>query len=141
MALALRVHGEVRHRISLVGGRPLSVGRLPDDPSGVALAPYLDEQSGRWLSRTHVRLELHDDGGLSVLDTSTNGTVVLSRSGPGQPVRRVELTGGQPHPWGEWDSVELCEGVELRRANRPTGEVSSSVMADAPTMSLRLPPA
>jgi hypothetical protein len=49
---------------------------------------------------------------------------------------------GQPHPVGEWDTVQLHEGVELRRGDRPATEPvagAASVMGDAPTMALRLP--
>ena len=142
VALALRVEGFVRQRFTVVAGRPLSVGRHPDAPDGLALAPYLDEQSGRWVSRTHIRLELTDDGALSVVDTSTNGTCVVLPPAPGVAEQRVELAPGQPYPLGEWDTVELCAGVEIRRADRVSGEAagrpSSSVMSDAPTVNLRL---
>src|SRR5439155_14933252 len=107
-----------------------------------ALAEYLDEQSARWISRNHIRLELHG-WTLAVTDTSTNGTLVLVRTGPAERSRPVPLTAGQSRSLGEWDTVRLHEGVELRRADRPgagrAGAASASVMSEAPTVSMRLP--
>ena len=140
--VAVCLEGAVRHRFPVVAGRPVVVGRRPDDPSGVALAEYLDEQSARWISRNHIRLELHG-WTLAVTDTSTNGTLVLVRTGPAERSRPVPLTAGQSRSLGEWDTVRLHEGVELRRADRPgtgrAGTAAASVMSEAPTVSMRLP--
>jgi hypothetical protein len=88
-----------------------------------------------------VRLDLRD-GRLTVTDMSTNGTVVVVRTGPAAQPREVALTAGQSHALGEWDAVRLHDGVELRRADRPPAgaavPVPGSVMSDAPTVALRL---
>ena len=124
--------GTVRHRFTVVAGYPVSVGRLPDDPNGVALGPLLDSDTGRRISRTHVRLDLRDSG-LTVTDTSTNGTWLRGRQVPP----------GQPHPIGERDTLHMHDRVEIGRAGRPPaaapGAAAASVMGDAPTVAMRLP--
>ena len=130
--LAVRVDGAVRQRFTVVAGRPVSVGRLPDD-GGVALGPLLDEATGRRISRTHARFELRDSG-LTVTDLSTNGTWL----------RGQQVPPNQPQPVGERDAVRLHDRVEIGRADRPGGGSGpapgmGSVMADAPTVALRLP--
>ena len=104
--LAARVDGLVRERFTVGGHRPLIVGRAPDDPAGVALGPYLDEAGVRWISRSHVRLELRGEE-LVVTDSSTNGTTILTRSGPGAVPKQVQLTNGQSRTVGEWDIIKL----------------------------------
>jgi predicted component of type VI protein secretion system len=140
--VAVRVDGAVRERFVVTAGRPVLVGRSPDDPDGVVLGPYLDDTAVRWVSRTHLRLELRGDG-LYVTDLSTNGTVVLGRSGPGAAARPTGLSRDQAHPVGEWDLVQLHRGVELGRADRVGGsagrEQPDSVMGEAPTVAMRLP--
>lgn len=141
--VTVRVDGSARRRFVVPAGRPVTVGRLPDDPGGVAIGAYLDEQGGRWVSRSHIRLELRD-ATLVVTDVSTNGSWVLTRPAPGQPVRQKTLPPGQPYPLAALDIVQLHEGVELRRADVAPAEPgsaapSASVMADAPTIALRLP--
>jgi len=132
VALVVRVDGTVRHRFTVVAGYPVSVGRLPDDPNGVALGPLLDSDTGRRISRTHVRLDLRDSG-LTVTDTSTNGTWLRGRQVPP----------GQPHPIGERDTLHMHDRVEIGRAGRPPaaapGAAAASVMGDAPTVAMRLP--
>jgi hypothetical protein len=140
--MVARVGGAVRERFVVTDGRPVSVGRAPDDRDGIVLGPHLDEEAVRRVSRNHVRLELRGDE-LLVTDLSTNGTVVLTRSGPQVPPRPVGLSLERPHPLGEWDVVELHQGVELCRADRqsaPDGPGQQrSVMGDAPTMAIRMP--
>jgi hypothetical protein len=139
-----RVGGLVRERFVVNAGRPVVVGRAPEDRGGVVLGPYLDEQTLLWMSRTHVTFELNGLD-LVVTDVSTNGSTVLARSGPRQPPRRVPLERGQSYRLGEWDSVALHTTVELGRADRRPGEphgrgpAPASVLADAPTRALRLP--
>jgi FHA domain len=132
VALAVRVNGVVRHRFPVQAGRPVTVGRLPDDPDGVTLGPLVDRETGSRISRTHVRFEL-GDGGLTVTDLSTNGTWLRGRQVPPQ----------QPVPVGERDTVHLHDRVEIGRAGQPSaarpGGSVGSVMGDAPTMALRLP--
>jgi hypothetical protein len=87
-------------------------------------------------------LELRGDE-LLVTDLSTNGTVVMSRSGPRAAPRPIGLPHDRPHPLGEWDFVQLHQGVELSRADRQSAAdgmaQQQSVMGDAPTMAIRMP--
>ena len=139
--MAARVDGLVRERF-MVGARPFVVGRAPDDRTGVALGPYLDDAAVRWISRSHIRLELAGDD-LVVTDSSTNGTTILTRTDPSAPPQTVQLTNGQSRTLGEWDTIRLHKTVEISRADRlpdrPPAATPDSVMADAPTMAMRLP--
>jgi hypothetical protein len=70
---------------------------------------------------------------------------VLARTSATQQPRSVTLTRGQPYVLGEWDTVELHDGVVVARADRPPAgpppvNAPGSVLADAPTVALRLPP-
>jgi hypothetical protein len=139
--MAARIDGLVRERFMVTSKRPYIVGRAPDDHGGVALGPYLEEAAIRWISRNHLRLEFHGDE-LVATDSSTNGTTIFARPGPGAPPKAVQLTSGQSHTLGEWDVIRLHQTVEISRADRlpdraPTGS-PESVMADAPTMAMRL---
>jgi hypothetical protein len=139
--MAARVDGLVRERF-MIGQRPFVVGRAPDDRGGVALGPYLDEAAVRWISRNHIRLELSGED-LVVTDSSTNGTTILVRSGPSTPPQKVILPNGQSRTLGEWDTIQLHKTVEITRADRLPDRAPvatpDSVMADAPTMAMRLP--
>lgn len=135
--MAIWVAGAERGRFP-VSSHPVVVGRSPDDPGGIRLGELLDDEAVQWVSRNHVRLELVD-GGVVVTDTSTNGTVVY---GAGGPAESVTLTRGQQRMLGERETVQLHEGVELSRADRPhatEGPAEAPVMAEAPTMAIRLP--
>jgi hypothetical protein len=139
VTLVLIVDGTVRERFVVRAGRPVVVGRSPDDPNGLVIGGHLEGTVAQMISRNHVRLELREDG-LAATDLSTNGTVVrraTSSYGPGEP---VHLAGGNPYLLGPTDSVELHSGVVLARADHiPAGSlgVQSSVMEDAPTMTMR----
>jgi FHA domain len=143
IAMVARVGGVVRERFVVTEGRPVAVGRSPEDRDGVVLGPYLDDQAVRWVSRNHLRLELRDKE-LLVTDVSTNGTVILGRSGPRDAPRPTGLSHDRAYPLGDWDLIQLHQGVEVSRADRPGGPAGraqpESVMGDAPTMSIRLPP-
>ncbi len=140
--MSVRVDGLVRQRWAVSTGRPVVVGRATDDKTGITLGPYLDEGGVRWISRNHLTLELRDDV-MTVTDSSTNGTTLLTRPGPGATPQPVTLKSGQSHQIGEWDIIKLYEGVEVGRADRlpdrPPAASPESVMADAPTMAMRLP--
>ena len=45
--MAARVGGVVRERFVVTEGRPVVVGRSPDDRDGVVLGPYLDDRAVR----------------------------------------------------------------------------------------------
>jgi hypothetical protein len=142
LAVAARVDGVVWHRFQVTEADPVPVGRAPEEYNGVGLGLALDERGLRWVSRSHVRLELRGHS-LQVIDTSTNGSTVLLRTGPAEPPRRAPLNRGEVAPLSEWDTVELYDGVELGRADRASGPIAGAqtgtVMADAPTQSIRLP--
>jgi hypothetical protein len=139
--VVVRVAGVVWHRFVVSEEAPVTVGRSPDDPGAVGIGFALDDRGLRWVSRAHARLELHGHQ-LAVVDTSTNGTTLLRRTGPAEPARREPLTRGESGHIGEWDTVELYEGIEIARAGRGAGPVADastpSVMAEAPTQSIRL---
>jgi hypothetical protein len=135
--LAVRVDGAVRGRFAVRPESPVLVGRSPQATgpgSVVALGPLLSREAMRWISRNHLRLELAGEA-LVVTDTSTNGTSVRAPAGP------VPLRGGQRYQLGDDDVLELHQGVELGRPTRFHGGAAqpASVMADAPTVSIRLP--
>jgi hypothetical protein len=134
VVFAARVDGVIRQRFP-VTAKPIAVGRDPSEPGAVCLGPWLPEQACLRVSRSHVVLSL-GSGGVQVVDTSTNGTVVRGTVD-------TRLSRGDSHVLGEMDTVELHEGVELARATRwRNGGVANplSVMVDAPTVALRLPP-
>ena len=131
VAMGLRVNGLAQYRFALGAGAPLTVGRAPDGPGAVVLGPYLTERIAPRVSRSHLRMELRD-GAVVVTDLSSNGSLVNVRSEAGAPARVEAMVKGQPRTLGEWDGVELAEGVEIGRADRvpggPAGAAASSVM-------------
>jgi pSer/pThr/pTyr-binding forkhead associated (FHA) protein len=131
----------VRERFVVTGARPVVVGRSPDDRGGVVLGPHLDDQAVRWVSRNHIRLELRGDE-LRVTDLSTNGTVVLGRTGPHDDPRPVGLSRERSSPVGEWDLIQLHQDIQVGRADRQGAAAApthpESVMGDAPTIAMRL---
>jgi hypothetical protein len=141
VTMALVVDGAVRERFVVRAGRTVTVGRSPDDPSGIMIGGYLTGDAAAMISRNHVRLDLRDDG-LSVSDVSTNGTIVRSRTSPYSSADPVHLNQGPAYPLKPWDTIELHEGVVLTRADRSlTRSVGGpgSVMGDAPTITMPPP--
>src|SRR5262245_25535998 len=61
MTLIVAVDGAVRERFVVRMGRPLVVGRSPDDPDGIRIGEWLTGDAAAMVSRSHVRLELHED--------------------------------------------------------------------------------
>src|SRR5690606_38180830 len=114
------VSGVPRHRFVVRADQPVTVGRNPDQAPSVRLGLLLDEETARLVSRSHLRMEL-SGGALSVVDTSTNGTAVLSRSGPDAEPQRIEIGRGERRTLGQWDTVELHTGVELVSARHWRG--------------------
>jgi hypothetical protein len=144
VAMAVRINGTVRARFALTATRPVVVGRAPEDPGGITIGNWLDDESSRRVSRNHLRFEFRD-GMIFVTDVSTNGAAVLARTNPASAPREVELNRGEPKVVGEWDEVEIYPEINVGRADRPPADVAkgsapNSVMADAPTIALRLPP-
>jgi hypothetical protein len=140
VTLVLHVDGSVRERFVVRMGRPVTVGRSPDDPDGLMIGAHLAGDAAQMISRNHVRIELRDDV-LYVTDMSTNGTVIYARSGPFSPAEPLQLGGGAPYPMKPWDTVELHRGVVIGRADRNLARSAgpTSVMGDAPTIAIRPP--
>jgi FHA domain len=139
VTLVLIVDGVVRDRFVVRAGRPLVVGRSPDESDGLMIGSYLGGNAAQMISRNHVRLDLRDEG-MFVADLSTNGTIVRARSAPYSSPDEVHLSGGAPYLLKPWDTVELHTGVVLARADRtPSTSVGGygSVMGDAPTIAMR----
>jgi hypothetical protein len=142
VTMVLIVDGSVRERFVVRAGRPVVVGRAPDDPLGLMIGGHLDGTVAKMISRNHARLELRDEG-LVVADLSTNGTVVRRHAGPYGSPDQLQLNGGEPYLLAPTDTVELHAGVLLARADRiPVSDGGSyggpgSVMGDAPTMTMR----
>jgi hypothetical protein len=141
VSVAVRVGGLAWHRFTVTEAAPVVVGRAPEEPDSVTIGLALDERGLRWVSRSHVRLELRGHR-LQATDISTNGTTVLQRSAPGEEPRRTSLQHGESAPIGEWDAIEVFEGVELARSIRsagpPPGAPTASVLTEAPTQAIRL---
>ncbi|MCW2641250.1 MAG: hypothetical protein JWP76_3556 [Dactylosporangium sp.] len=144
--VTLIVDGLRRRHFVVMVDRPMFVGRAPEEPDGIAVGEWLHEAASRWISRTHLKLEIRDDR-LVATDVSKNGTLVWVRSEPGDRPDTFRLTRGRSYPLGEWDSVEMYTGIELCRADRrPRGvdeshDEPSSVLTDAPTFAMRQLPA
>ncbi|WP_406041300.1 FHA domain-containing protein [Micromonospora sp. NBC_00898] len=138
--LAVRIGGLVRRRFVLTETQPVLVGRAPDQSEGITLGQWLNDESRRWISRNHVRFELRV-GEVIVTDTSTNGSGIRPKGSMAEP-DRLPLAPQQSRVLGEGDIVELYPGVQIGRAEElPTGApfTPTSVMAEAPTMTMRLP--
>ncbi|GAA1815113.1 FHA domain-containing protein [Planosporangium flavigriseum] len=140
--MTLIVDGLRRRHFVVMADRPVFVGRAPEEPDSVGVNEWLHEAASRWISRTHLKLEIRDDR-LVATDVSTNGTLVWVRANPGDRPDTFRLTRGKSYPLGEWDSVEMYTGIELCRADRrPRGVDESrdeppSVLTDAPTSVMR----
>ncbi len=149
VTMVLIVDGTVRERFVVRAGRPVVVGRSPDDATGLVIGGYLDGPVASMISRNHVRLELLEDG-LHAADLSTTGTIVHRRGGPGEVLgaaglrpygsgEQIHLRSGATCLLSPADVVELHTGVVLARADHiPSGHGGQgSVMGDAPTMTMR----
>jgi len=135
--LSVRIDGVVRQRFVVAADHPVVVGRAPEGGAGITLGQWLSEEARRWISRSHVRFEVHG-GDLVARDVSTNGTGIRP-GGEGGGDERVALQ-RQGRPLATTDIVELYPGVHVGRARiwSSGGVVNpSSVMADAPTMAMR----
>ncbi|MFG2108511.1 FHA domain-containing protein [Micromonospora chersina] len=138
--LAVRIGGLVRRRFVLTETQPVLVGRAPDATGGIVLGQWLNDEARRWISRSHVRFELRV-GEVIVTDTSTNGSGVRPGGSMAEP-DRIPLAPQQSRVLSEGDLVELYPGVQIGRADEVTSDAKfspTSVMAEAPTMAMRLP--
>jgi hypothetical protein len=126
VSLVVRIAGLVRQRFTVAAGAPVMVGRAPAERGAVALGPYLDENARAWISRKHVALDLRPDG-LYAIDTSTNGTILVGPDGRGR------LPAAEPRRMGDRDVLELFEGVEVARPERPARRPTTSPARSWPT--------
>ncbi|MFI7645882.1 FHA domain-containing protein [Micromonospora sp. NPDC049460] len=138
--LAVRVGGLIRRRFVLTEDQPVLVGRAPDQAGGIVLGQWLNDEARRWISRSHLRFELRV-GEVIVTDVSTNGSGIRP-GGSMAESDRVPLAPKQSRVVAEGDMVELYPGVQIGRPGElPAGApyTPNSVMAEAPTMAMRLP--
>ncbi|WP_201752978.1 FHA domain-containing protein [Micromonospora rubida] len=138
--LAVRVGGLIRRRFVLTEGQSVLVGRAPEQQGGIVLGQWLNDEARRWISRGHVRFELRV-GEVIVTDVSTNGSGIRPSGSLAEP-DRIPLRPQQSRVLSANDMVELYPGVQIGRADElPTGApfTPTSVMAEAPTMAMRLP--
>ncbi len=134
--LSVRVDGVVRQRFVVSAEQPVIVGRAPEE--GVMLGQWLTEDARKWISRNHVRFELRGTD-LVVRDVSTNGTG-LRPGGSADDDERQSMARDETRVLARNDIVELYADVHVGRShNWATGGNSDvhSVMADAPTISIR----
>ncbi|MEU8051825.1 FHA domain-containing protein [Micromonospora haikouensis] len=138
--LAVRIGGLIRRRFVLTEEQPVLVGRAPEQQGGIVLGQWLNDEARRWISRGHVRFELRV-GEVIVTDVSTNGSGIRP-GGSMTEADRIALKPQQSRVLSAGDMVELYPGVQVGRADElPTGApfTPTSVMAEAPTMAMRLP--
>ncbi|HET6215034.1 MAG TPA: FHA domain-containing protein [Micromonosporaceae bacterium] len=141
VTLAVRIGGVVRHRFAVTAGTAVTVGREPTEAPAVRLGVWLPEDARMMVSRNHLVVTL-GPAGVEVRDSSTNGTVVRTPAGPDGSTEEVRLSRGDSHVLGDRDVVEVYDDVELARPGRwRTGGMveARSVMADAPTVAMRMP--
>jgi hypothetical protein len=139
--LAVRIAGVLRQRFVVGADRPVVVGRAPDEVGGVMLGQWLTDEARRWISRSHVRLELRG-ADLVARDISTNGTVIRAGGSMAED-DRLALGRDQARTLQAEDVVELYPGVQIGRARHLPAEGvmdPASVMAEAPTMMMRALP-
>jgi hypothetical protein len=137
--LSVRIGGVVRRRFVVSADQPVTVGRAPEGGGGIMLGQWLTDEARKWISRSHVRFDLRDDGQLTVQDVSTNGAGVRP-GGSMDDDERLSLERNEARVLAPDDLVELYGGVQVGRSrNWVTGGVAepSSVMAEAPTISIR----
>ncbi|MFC7549550.1 FHA domain-containing protein [Plantactinospora sp. GCM10030261] len=135
--LAVRIGGLVRQRF-VVADRPVVVGRAPEEDGGITVGQWLNDEARRWISRSHLRLELRG-ADLVAQDVSTNGSGLRPR-GSLDDDDRITLNRQQSRVLGPGDFVELYPGVQVgRAADLPSAAAfaPASVMAEAPTMTMR----
>ncbi|MFI7573589.1 FHA domain-containing protein [Micromonospora sp. NPDC049497] len=138
--LAVRIGGLIRRRFVLTEEQSVMIGRAPEQSGGVVLGQWLNDEARRWISRSHVRCELRV-GEVVVTDVSTNGSGIRP-AGSMAEADRIPLAPQQSRVLGEGDMVELYPGVQIGRPGElPAGApyTPASVMAEAPTMAMRLP--
>ncbi|HET9518112.1 MAG TPA: FHA domain-containing protein [Actinoplanes sp.] len=136
--LSVRIDGVVRRRFVVSADAPVIVGRAPEGGGGIMLGQWLTDDARKWISRGHVRFELHG-AQLVAQDISTNG-LGIRPGGSMDDDLRITLNRNETRTLGPGDLVELYAGVHVGRSrNWATGGVEQphSVMAEAPTMAIR----
>jgi hypothetical protein len=135
--LAVRIGGVVRRRFVVAVGQPVVVGRAPEG-GGITLGQWLTDDARKWMSRSHAEFDLRGPD-LVVRDVSTNGTGVRP-GGSADDDERITLARDETRVLGPTDVVELYGGVQVAPARTWASGGNAdphSVMADAPTISLR----
>jgi hypothetical protein len=135
--LSVRIDGVVRQRFVVSAEAPVVVGRAPEG-GGIMLGQWLTDDARKWISRGHVRFDLHGTE-LVAQDVSTNGTGIRP-AGSMDDDERITLNRDETRSMAPDDIVELYAGVHVGRSrNWATGGVDQphSVMAEAPTMAIR----
>ncbi|MER5453309.1 FHA domain-containing protein [Micromonospora sp. NPDC002389] len=138
--LAVRVGGLIRRRFVLTEEQPVAIGRAPEGANAIMLGQWLNDEARRWISRSHLRLELRG-GDVVATDVSTNGSGIRP-GGSMAESDRLPLAPQQSRVLGNGDMVELYPGVQIGRPSElPSGAPYNpdSVMSEAPTMAMRLP--
>ncbi|MEU5548823.1 FHA domain-containing protein [Micromonospora sp. NPDC047793] len=138
--LAVRVGGLIRRRFVLTEDQPVTIGRAPESANAIMLGQWLNDEARRWISRSHLRLELRG-GDIVATDVSTNGSGIRP-GGSMAESDRLPLAPQQSRALGSGDMVELYPGVQIGRpSDLPSGAPYNpdSVMSEAPTMAMRLP--
>ncbi|MFI7078004.1 FHA domain-containing protein [Micromonospora sp. NPDC049903] len=138
--LAVRVGGLIRRRFVLTEEQPVAIGRAPESANAIMLGQWLNDEARRWISRSHLRLELRG-GDIVATDVSTNGSGIRP-GGSMAESDRLPLAPQQSRVLGSGDMVELYPGVQIGRPSElPSGAPYNpdSVMSEAPTMAMRLP--
>lgn len=136
--LSVRIDGVIRQRFVVSTEAPVVVGRAPEG-GGIMLGQWLSDDARKWISRGHVRFDLHGTGELTAQDVSTNGSGIRP-GGSLDDDERITLHRNETRPIGPTDVVELYAGVNVGRSKMwATGGVvqPQSVMGEAPTMALR----
>jgi hypothetical protein len=105
--LKIMLDGEEWRRLAVSEDEPVTIGRSP----GLGdLSKAMDETALRGVSREHLRFEM--GSGLTVTDTSRNGTVLILRDG-----RRIDLHQAS-HPFTVRDRAQIRAGLEIIRSGR-----------------------
>ena len=142
MTMAVRIDGAVRARFPLTSIRPVVVGRAPRSRAGSPSA------TGSTTSPAGSAATTSGSSCATAWSWSPTSAPtaprILARTSSSVAPREVDLHRGEPKAMGEWDEVELYPEVTVGRADRPPASVAKggapdSVMADAPTIALRLP--
>jgi len=106
--LKIMVHGQERHRFSVVEGKPVTVGRSAAD---VDVRPFLNAAAAGQVSRQHLRFSL-DAERLRVADVSRHGSVLILRDGSRLGFHQAT------HTFTVGDRAQLTDDLAITRSGR-----------------------